>query len=123
VLKDLPLRSRLGLAALVLGFGIALQGIGWWSQSRLGAQVAAQARPGDIQMIASVTCTYCAQARAWFAQYHVPFTECLIERDALCADKYNALMAPGTPVMLVRGQRLVGFSAQAVADALATRPQ
>jgi hypothetical protein len=28
-------------------------------------------------------------------------------------------MAPGTPVMVVKGRRQVGFSAQAVADALA----
>ena len=34
-----------------------------------------------------------------------------------------ALKAPGTPVLLVRGKRLLGFSAQAVADALATRTQ
>ena len=47
----------------------------------------------------------------------------LIEHDPLCAATYNALMARGTPVMLVRGRRLVGFSAQAVADALTTRAQ
>ena len=87
-----------------------------------GAQVAAAAKPGDIHMIASVTCVYCAAARAWFDENRVSFTECLIERDADCAAKYNALMAPGTPVMLVRGKRLLGFSAQAIADALATKP-
>ena len=70
-------------------------------------------------MIGSVTCVYCAQARAWFDANHVPFTECLIEKDAQCAAAYNALMAPGTPVLVVRGKRLLGFNAQAVADALA----
>ena len=115
------LRSLLGLAALVVVAGIAMQGFAWWSRERLGAQVAASAGPGDIHMLASVTCVYCAEARAWFNANRVPFTECLIERDAQCAAKYNALMAPGTPVMLVRGKRLVGFSAQAVADALAAR--
>ena len=100
-----------------------MQGFAWWSRDRLGSQVAAAARPGDIHMIASVTCVYCAEARAWFNENRVPFTECMIESDAVCAAKYHALMAPGTPVMLVRGRRLVGFSAQAVADALAPRPQ
>ena len=118
-----PLRSLLGLALLVLVVGALMQGVGEWSRTRLGQQVAADARPGDIHMIASVTCVYCAEARAWFQQNRVPFTECLIERDANCAAQYNALLAPGTPVLLVRGKRLVGFSAQAVADALAPRTQ
>ena len=117
------LRSLLGLAALVVIGAAAMQGFTLWSRERLGAQVAANARPGDIHMIASVTCVYCAAARAWFNENRVPFTECEIERDAACAEAYNALMAPGTPVMLVRGKRLLGFSAQAVADALATRPR
>ena len=119
--QRLPIRSLLGLAALVLAVFGAMQGFSAWSRARLGAQVAAAARPGDIHMIASVTCVYCAAARAWFDENRVPFTECLIERDAQCAAKYNALMAPGTPVLLVRGRRLLGFSAQAVADALVTR--
>ncbi|MET0211026.1 MAG: glutaredoxin domain-containing protein [Burkholderiaceae bacterium] len=115
-------RSLLGLVALVaIGFA-AMQGFAWWSRERLGAQVAAEARPGDIQMIASVTCTYCAAARAWFDANRVPFTECMIESDAACAATYAALMAPGTPVMVVRGKRLLGFDAQAIADTLAARP-
>ncbi len=117
-----PLRSLLGLVTAVVVGSAAVQGFQWWSSERLGAQVAAAARPGDIHMIASVTCIYCAAARAWFDENRVPFTECLIERDAVCAAKYNALMAPGTPVMLVRGQRLLGFDARAIADALERRP-
>lgn len=116
-------RPLLGLIALVVVAAGAMQAVGWWSRERLGAQVAAAARPGDIRMIGSVTCVYCAQARAWFEANRVPYSECLIERDAACAEQYNALMAPGTPVMIVRGKRLVGFSAQAVADALTTRVQ
>jgi glutaredoxin len=115
----LRLRSVLVLVALVFGVGAAMQGIEAWTRSRLGAQVAANAKPGDIFMIASVTCTYCEAARAWFNANQVPFTECFIERDERCAAQYNALMAPGTPVMVIRGRRQLGFSAQAVADALA----
>jgi glutaredoxin len=118
-----PRRSWLGLVVLVVVMTGAVQALGWWSQQRLGAQVAAAARPGDIQMIGSVTCVYCAQARAWFDENRIPFNECLIERDLACAERYNALLAPGTPVMFVRGKRLLGFDAQAVADALATRVQ
>jgi hypothetical protein len=121
MLQRLPLRSRLGLAVLVLVFGVAMHGLTWWGQARLGAQVAADARPGDIHLLASVSCVDCAEARAWFTENRVPFTECLIERDAQCAAIPDAPMAPGASVLLVRGKRLAGFSAQAVADALATR--
>ena len=116
-----PRRSLLGLITVVIVGAAAMQGFTWWSRERLGAQVAAAAKPGDIHMIGSVTCIYCAAARAWFTENRVPFAECLIERDTACAEAYRALNAPGTPVMLVRGQRLVGFSAQAIADALAAR--
>ncbi|HWH81499.1 MAG TPA: hypothetical protein VNU71_04610, partial [Burkholderiaceae bacterium] len=60
----------------------------------------------------------CAAARAWFDAHRVPFTECQIELDAACAEQYRALLAPGTPVMIVRGQRLLGFDARAIAQAL-----
>ena len=115
--------SILVLIVIVLCAAAAMQALTGWSKARLGSVVAAEAKPGDIHMIASVNCVYCAQARAWFNANKVPFSECEIERDARCAAAYNALMAPGTPVLVVRGKRLVGFSAQAVADALrATRP-
>jgi glutaredoxin len=108
----------LGLVALVVVAAAAMQGVEAWSQARLGTQVAAAARPGDIRMIGSTSCTYCTQARRWFDAHRVPFSECVVEHDATCAEQYAALMAPGTPVLIVRGRPLVGFSAQAVADAL-----
>ena len=111
-----------GLVALVAAAVLGMQVFARWSQGRLGEQVAAAARPGDIRMIGSVTCVYCAAARAWFTENHVPFDECLIERDAACADAYRALNAPGTPVMLVRGQRLLGFDPQAIGRALKNPP-
>jgi glutaredoxin len=110
--------SWIGLAALVAVVALGMQGFARWSQHRLGEQVAAAARPGDIRMIGSVTCVYCAAARAWFTENRVPFDECLVERDAACAATYRALNAPGTPVMLVRGQRLVGFDARAISRVL-----
>ena len=115
------LRSALGLAGAVFVAGAALQGLQGWSGDRAGVQVATQAKPGDIHMISSVACAYCARARTWFTDHRVPFTECLIEHDSRCAATYTALLAPGTPVLLVRGQRLVGFNAQTIAEAL-SRP-
>lgn len=112
------LRSGLSLLALVLLVSGASEAWRAWSSDRLGSEVAALAKPGDIEMISSDTCVYCAKARAWFGAHGVPFSECSIERDEACAARFRALMSPGTPVLLVRGQRQVGFSAERVAQAL-----
>jgi glutaredoxin len=114
----MKLRSLLVLAALVFAVLATVQGLKVLSADRVGAQVASSARPGDIQMVSSVNCVYCAQARAWFTEHGVPFTECVIERDEPCAAAYRALLSPGTPVLVVRGQMQRGFSARAVARAL-----
>ncbi|MEK8048838.1 glutaredoxin family protein [Ideonella sp. DXS22W] len=117
-----PAGSRRSLwvaAALVLGTSAALS---WWQQHRdgaLGRELAAVARPGDIRMLSSVTCHYCTQARLWLQAQQVPFTECFIERDAACDAQFRALMQPGTPVLLVRGQVQLGFSPQQLRDRLA----
>jgi glutaredoxin len=89
-----------------------------WSSESLGKDIAAAAKPGDILMVSSQTCPYCEQARAWFNKHEVTFGECFIETDAACAETYRALQAPGTPTLVVRGQRQVGFSAERVAKAL-----
>lgn len=113
-----PLRRLFGLVALVLLFGSAVQFMQRKPPARLEPRVAAAVRPGDIRMIASVGCVYCGAARAWFADNQLPFSECLIERDTACAAAYDTLRAPGTPVLLVRGQRIVGFDPKAVAKVL-----
>jgi glutaredoxin len=103
-----------------------LVAVGWggvhvlqdWGSERIGREMAANARPGDIVMLSSVDCPYCKEAREWFKANSVPFGECFIEQDAACAAAYRALQAPGTPTLVVRGQRQVGFSAERVAQAL-----
>jgi glutaredoxin len=111
-------RSLAVLVLLVMGAGAATQ---WWAgrqEADLGRAMATAAKPGDIRMIASDTCLYCAAARQWFEAYRVPFTECSIERDERCARDYRESMAPGTPVIVVRGRRVVGFDPQQVLKAL-----
>lgn len=112
-------RAPWSLVAVVLVALAAMQGWQQLSQSRLDELLAQRAKPDDIRMIASVDCVYCAQATRWFNANRVPFASCEIERDASCAAAYAALGSPGTPVMVVRGKRLVGFSRQAIVDALA----
>lgn len=112
-------RSLLGLALLVLA---ALAAQAWWTRhlrADAAADVVALARPGDIHMLSSDSCGVCDQARRWFIAHQVPFTECSIERDSACRASFEARMAPGTPVLLVRGRTLLGFNAQSLRAALA----
>ena len=88
------------------------------TDKQAGAALAALAKPGDIVMLSSETCEYCKQARAWFKEHQVAFGECFIERDAACKAAYDALQSPGTPMLVVRGQRQVGFSPERVAQTL-----
>ncbi len=88
------------------------------SEDRLGRELAASARPGDIVMLSSETCPYCTQARLWLTHHRVTFSECFIERDAACAARYEALQSPGTPTLVVRGKRQIGFDARRVAREL-----
>lgn len=115
-------RSLLGLVAVVLAAGALTA---WWQgdAARRDAQrLAALARPGDIRMLSSETCVYCAAARRWMTEHRVAFDECFIERDADCRTLYEAAGARGTPTLLVRGQVQLGFDAKRVAVALERAP-
>jgi glutaredoxin len=114
-------RSLFSLVVLVLVVSAASE---WWygrEQARLGAQIAAASAPGDIEMLSSRTCVFCDRAREWFGAHHVPVNECVIESDARCAERFAALRAVGTPVLVVRGQVQVGFNPELIAKALAAR--
>jgi hypothetical protein len=102
-------RSLWGLVVMVLAISAVSS---WWNQrheANLGRQVAALAGPGDLHMVSSETCAICLLARQWFEANEVAFTECFIERDEACRSQFDALRAPGTPVILVRGQPQLGF--------------
>lgn len=79
-----------------------------------GERLAQRVKPGDIRMISSETCGWCTAARRWMTEQRVPFDECFIERDAQCAADYRALGGMGTPTLLVRGQRVLGFDRQRI---------
>jgi glutaredoxin len=99
----------LGLTAVLLVGGVV--GVAAWLQAQrsLGSEVAQLARPGDIRMLASQDCSICPIARAWFREHGVAYGECVIERDPRCRADFDALRAQGTPVLLVRGQPIMGF--------------
>ena len=115
-------RSLLALVALVLVVSGAAQ---WWREhqaQQVGRELAQLTRPGDITMISATTCVFCNRARQFMTVQQVPFTECFIETDTACAQRYRALGARGTPTLLVRGQLQLGFSAPAVRDRLRALP-
>ncbi|MBS0304189.1 MAG: glutaredoxin family protein [Proteobacteria bacterium] len=113
-----PGRYLMAFIVLVLLVSAASQ---WWArrqQGAVGEQVARLAQRGDIRMIASDTCVVCLLARKWFGEHGVAYTECSIERDAPCRADFEALGAPGTPVIVVRGRPQLGFSPERLLDAL-----
>lgn len=113
-------RALLSLAVLVAATMGAQQ---WWvahQRAAVGDEVAALAAPGDIHMLASDSCGICVVARRWFTTHGVAYSECSIERDAACRARFDALRAPGTPVLLVRGVPQLGFSPEQLRRALVT---
>jgi glutaredoxin len=105
---------------LVVVLLAALASWGWRSHVERQDATALKdlAQAGDIRMISSETCGWCTAARRWMTAEQIPFDECFIEREARCRADYEALGAQGTPTLLVRGQRIIGFDRAAIADAL-----
>jgi len=112
------IRSLTGLLGLIALVSVA--SYGWRTQAELqdGRELSALARPGDIRLISSVYCPSCTLARRWLEEHGVAFDECFIERDEACRNAFTALMAPGTPVVIVRGRALLGFDPERVSVAL-----
>nr|WP_316644131.1 glutaredoxin family protein [uncultured Roseateles sp.] len=96
----------------------AAWGLRSWQGADQAQRLQAAAKPGDIVMLSSTTCYFCAQARSWLTAQTVPHHECFIETDAVCLAQFQALQAQGTPTFLVRGRRVVGFDREAILAAL-----
>jgi glutaredoxin len=115
-------RLRQNSMVTVLLVGMLAWGLGRVVQTQVrdgqADALRAVARPGDIRMLSSVSCIFCLKARQYLTEHRIPFEECLIERDAACLADYKRLGASGTPTLLVRGQRQLGFDPQRVTSAL-----
>jgi glutaredoxin len=115
-------RLRRSNALAVLLVGVLAWGVGRVVQTQVrdgqADALRAVARPGDIRMLSSVTCIFCTKARQYLTEHRIPFEECLIEKDAACLADYKRLGASGTPTLLVRGQRQLGFDPLRVTAAL-----
>ena len=117
-----PRRKVWWLIAVVVWVGVTWQVGRSWLRQDMADDLQRLVRPGDIRMVSSETCVFCASARHWLTQAKLPFDECFVERDAACAAAYSAQGAPGTPLLFVRGRPQLGFSPQRVRDALAAAP-
>jgi hypothetical protein len=107
---------QLGLLLAVVTLGLQA-----WQDHReqdVGKRIAAAVAPGELRMISSETCGICTQARRWFTEHEVAFSECFVERDDACRAEFETLRAPGTPVILVRGRPQLGFSPPRIAESL-----
>lgn len=115
-----PLRRRSWIRPLLIALAVWVLLQSWQSYHARQAAVslAALAKPGDIVMLSSETCAYCKAANRFMTQHQIPFSECFIETDVACAERYRAQQSPGTPTLLVRGQRLVGFDPERIAQVL-----
>lgn len=111
-------RSMLIAAGIVLVVGTAVTVLRDRSNDQLGPELARTAQPGDIRMLSSLSCVFCRQARLWMNEHGVAHSECFIERDAECLNRYRALGAGGTPLVLVRGEPQLGFSPPRVLERL-----
>ena len=116
--------QRLGRssAVTVVLVGVLAWGVGRVVQTQVrdgqAEALRAVARPGDIRMLSSVSCIFCTKARQYLTEHRIPFEECLIEKDTTCLADYKRLGASGTPTLLVRGQRQLGFDPLRVTAAL-----
>jgi len=63
-----------------------------------------------VVMYATSWCPYCQQARNYFRQQGIPYTEYDIERDAEAKRRYQAFGGRGIPVIFVGKRRMNGFS-------------
>jgi glutaredoxin len=116
-------RNQLRQPWLQLGLLLAVVTLGLqaWQDHReqdVGQRIAAAVAPGELRMISSEICGICTQARRWFTEHEVAFSECFVERDAACRAEFEMLRAPGTPVILVRGRPQLGFSPPRIAESL-----
>lgn len=102
-------RELLPLALIVT----VVWGLSSWARQGLqegqAQSLRERAKPGDIVMLSSRSCSYCSQARAWFEAERIPYAECFIESNAVCAQRYLETQAQGTPTFLIRGQVLLGL--------------
>lgn len=66
--------------------------------------------PDEVVLYSAEWCGYCKQARRYFKENRIRFTEYDVEKSARGQRDFRKLRAKGVPVILVGDQRMNGFS-------------
>lgn len=101
-----------GLAVLIAVVWGSSQAWSTWKTASLSAQLKGKAHGGDILMITTSTCPYCAAAKAWMDAHDVVYRDCNVEADTACDALYAARGSPGVPLMRVKDRWQLGFDPQ-----------
>jgi glutaredoxin len=110
------------LALILLVVVGGMQAWSWWRGTRSADLIKQYAKPDSITLYTTQTCVYCVKARDWLSQHGVPWRECDVETNQVCAQAFNAQGAPGTPLVLANGHWQLGFDPAWLAQALQTPP-
>lgn len=125
------LKTMLWCALLAGGFALGLfagpKAVGlyrtWFPppEYRTGDFAALYARAGHpVVMYATVTCPYCAKARALFARHGVRYTEYQIDRSAAASADFQRRGGVGVPLLFIGDRRIEGYRERAIIEALET---
>lgn len=68
--------------------------------------------PKIVTMYGTSWCRYCKEARKYFQQNGIAYTEYDIEKDMRAKSRYDQIGGKGVPVILVGEKRMNGFSTQ-----------
>jgi glutaredoxin len=80
------------------------------------------ARQGEVVLLSTATCPYCARMRAYLRAGGVPYRELDVERDPEGRARFAAAGGFGVPVLLVGDEVAVqGYDPAAVREALSGR--
>jgi glutaredoxin len=117
-------RALVGAAVLAVGLAAAFgaKAYRYFGPYDAAERIAANAKPGEIQMYSYTTCGICRKAKRWFAFHGVPYQECYADRDKACNARFQALRTRGTPTFEIRGTVLQGFDPERIARALERPP-
>jgi glutaredoxin len=85
-----------------------------------GSTKTAAREPGPVVMYSTSWCTYCAQARAYFAANRIRYQDYDVEKSAAANAEYKRLGGRGVPLIVHGGQTMSGFS-EAAFKALVAR--
>jgi len=74
----------------------------------------------SVVLYATTWCGYCAKARRFFAENHIPYQELDVENSDEGRKAYQRLGGGGVPIIVINGSQVIrGFDPEAIAEALA----